>query len=147
MSIASGYIADVLYLLPEEAEEMKQEVLSRNHDITEEQFEDYLAIGREIKLMDGTFQMMRLRDDRCSGIYVFGNDYPNTQELIGMSMDGELPDNIVVLFADRQRSIFSAAYTSIDELEVEYRRKLSLYLPTNFDWRAHMACIQYAEYN
>jgi hypothetical protein len=148
MSIATGYIADVLYLLPDEAEKMKQSILSNNHHITERRLETCLAIGREIKLINGDiFQMTCLNKNYYSGIYVFGTDYPNIQELVGMRTDGGLPDDIVVLFADKQRSIFSAAYPSIESLEAEYRRKLSLYLPGNFEWRRHMACIQYAEYN
>ena len=143
----SGWTEDVLYLLPDEVEDLKKTILSRNPNFTEDELDDCFDLCQQIQLKDGVLQMMRLDDSMYDGI--FGSSYmldDDGVELAGADSTGALPFGILVLSAEKPRTLFDTQYSSLEELETEYKSKLATYLPEDFDWRAHMAHIQYAEY-
>ena len=143
----SGCTEDALYLLPDEVEDLKRIILSRNPDFTEDELDDCFDLGQGIQLKDGTLQMMRLDDSMHDGI--FGSSYmldDDGVDLAGADSMGALPFGILILTAEKPRTLFDTQYSSLEELETEYKSKLAAYLPEDFDWRAHMAHIQYAEY-
>lgn len=134
----SGYCGDVLYLTADEFDGFSSKFAEINN--IEPDDVGYTVADREplVDFAGDELELVELNEGWCDSVFFVGYGEEDGWEPID--------NNVFLLFAKRQRNPFTQAYKDVDELKAEYKRKLFMYLPADFDWDAHMGWVQYAVY-
>lgn len=99
------------------------------------------------------FDITNINTDNCEGMFFIPfmyNKKPNTRYHQDKVYTKRYDENLYVIFSDK--SLDSAScftekpYPSYDAFVQEFKNKLNIYVPDNFDWDAHIGNISYACY-
>lgn len=132
-----GNCGDVLYMTADEFNGFVNKFSEINHVDAEDV---RYAVADNDPLVDfagDAIHFYTLDDGWCDGIYFEQYGEEGYMDMLDTN-------NVVLLFAERQRNPFRQAYKNLDELKNEYKRKIYVYMPADFDWDAHMGWVQYA---
>lgn len=97
------------------------------------------------------FDIIEISSDNCDGMFLipyYNNGKLNWEPNSGKSFHGK---TVYVIFSDNQLdsplTFLAKPYESYDDFINEFKDKLANYLPSDFDWDAHVGSFSYSSWN
>ena len=115
--------------------DMLKTICSKHYrEYTEEKYDDDEYSFNDALYEEGIVEYISEFTGEAMAIDDSGNDDYNSSEVYN-------DDTIYYVPTKNSGTLFKAAYTSMDELESEFKSKLNKYLPDDFDYRKHICHI------